>query len=244
MPGGAGRAALGAGGCRGRRAAARRASWCSPSRPSASSWPASTCPPRRSACSSRSPPSSRAAAMAAVLFPDPGSRAFGLSLLVLVVWLAPRDVARHTVHSTGQPRFCAAAMLAGYAWLAVAGVAWAVSRGDHHPGRPRRRGAHDLPGVRHEHGAGARAGHPARRAPPPGALPAAALGAPRRAARGPARAGGRRPAGRPVLVAAGGYGTAAALLLLPLAAVLTATLPPHRAPRPRRPPAPAPLVRS
>ena len=57
-----------------------------------------------------------------MLFPDPGSRAFGLSLLVLVGWLAPRDVARRTIRSTGQARFSAAAMLAGYAWLAVAGV--------------------------------------------------------------------------------------------------------------------------
>ena len=66
-------------------------------------------------------------ATGAVLFPDPGARAFGLALLVLVGWLAPRDVARHTIHSTGQPRFSAAAMLAGYAWLAVAGVAWAIA---------------------------------------------------------------------------------------------------------------------
>jgi hypothetical protein len=50
-------------------------------------------------------------------------------------------------------------------------------------------------------------------------------------------------AGRPVLVAAGGYGTAAALLLLPLAAVLTATLPAPAPPAPR-PTATRPLVRS
>ena len=118
------------------------------------------------------------AAMAAVLFPDPGSRAFGLSLLVLVAWLAPRDVARRTVHSTGQPRFCAAAMLAGYAWLAVAGVAWAVSGVTTTPA------AHDVVvhtiflGFRHEHGAGPRPGHPARGAAPPGALPARCSGCP------------------------------------------------------------------
>ena len=61
------------------------------------------------------------AAAGAVLFPDAGARAFGLALLVLVVWLGPRDVARRTVRGTGLPRFSAAAMLAGYAWLAVAG---------------------------------------------------------------------------------------------------------------------------
>ena len=133
------------------------------------------------------------AAMAAVLFPDPGSRAFGLSLLVLVAWLAPRDVARRTVRSTGQPRFCAAAMLAGYAWLAVAGVAWAVSGVTTTPA------AHDV--VVHTIFLGFVMSMVLAHAPV--ILPAvlrrpvpyrpAALGAPRRAARGAARAGGRRP---------------------------------------------------
>lgn len=67
------------------------------------------------------------AATATLLDPELGSRAVGLALLALVAWLAPRDVARHTVHSTGLPRFSASAMLAGYAWLAVAGIAWSVT---------------------------------------------------------------------------------------------------------------------
>ena len=67
------------------------------------------------------------AATATLVVPGPGSRAVGLTLLALVAWLAPRDVARHTVRSTGLPRFSAAAMLGGYAWLAVAGVAWTVT---------------------------------------------------------------------------------------------------------------------
>ena len=71
-----------------------------------------------------------AAATGAVLFPDAGSRAFGVALLVLVGWLGPRDVARRTVRSRGQARFSAAAMLAGYGWLAVAGVAWLVAGRD------------------------------------------------------------------------------------------------------------------
>lgn len=78
------------------------------------------------------------AATAALVAPGPGSRAVGLTLLALVWWLAPRDVARHTVRSTGLPRFSATAMLGGYAWLAVAGVAWTVT------GTPSERGAYDV----------------------------------------------------------------------------------------------------
>ena len=182
-------------------------------------------------------------ATGAVLFPDPGARAFGLALLVLVGWLAPRDVARHTIHSTGQPRFSAAAMLAGYAWLAVAGVAWAIAGVTTTPA------AHDV--VVHTIFLGFVMSMVLAHAPV--ILPAVL----------------RRPVPyrpllwaplvvlhtalllrvvgdvttRPVLVTVGGLGTVVALLLLPLAAVLTAMLPtPARtAPRPatRRP-----LVRS
>lgn len=64
------------------------------------------------------------AAVAAVLLPGAGPRALGVVLVTIVVWIAPKDVARRTIHSTGLPRFAAAAMLAGYAWLLVAGVVW------------------------------------------------------------------------------------------------------------------------
>ena len=183
------------------------------------------------------------AATAAVLFPDPGSRAFGLSLVVLVGWLAPRDVARRTVRGTGQPRFCAAAMLAGYAWLGVAGVAWVVAGVTTTPA------AHDvvvhtiflgfvmsmvlahapviLPAVLHR---------PVPYRPllwvPLVVLHAALL----------VRVAGDLT-GRSLLVSFGGYGTAAALLLLPLAAVLTATLPAPPKPSPNPTPT-RPLVRS
>lgn len=50
----------------------------------------------------------------------------GAALLALVAWLATHDVARRTVRAQGQVRFMAASMLAGYAWLAVAGVVWLV----------------------------------------------------------------------------------------------------------------------
>ncbi len=51
----------------------------------------------------------------------------GLALLALAGWLASRDVARRTIRSSGLPRFTAACLLAGYAWLMVAGAVWAVS---------------------------------------------------------------------------------------------------------------------
>jgi hypothetical protein len=188
------------------------------------------------------------AATAAVVAPDAGARLFGVSLLVLVGWLAPRDVARRTVRASGQPRFAAAAMLAGYAWLAVAGAAWTWA------GLTTTPAAHDV--VVHTIFLGFTMSMVLAHAPV--ILPAVL----------------RRPVpyrpllwaplvvlhvaltvrvagdltGRPALTAAGGYGTAAALLLLPLAAALTAALPP---PAPRSVPTPAgarpatrPLVRS
>lgn len=57
-----------------------------------------------------------------LLFPSWGLPSVGLALLVLVGLLVRSDAARHTVAGTGLPRFSAVALLAGYAWLAVAGV--------------------------------------------------------------------------------------------------------------------------
>uniref|UniRef100_UPI0026E0D0A2 hypothetical protein n=1 Tax=Actinomyces radicidentis TaxID=111015 RepID=UPI0026E0D0A2 len=50
----------------------------------------------------------------------------GPALLALAVVMAYYDVARRTVRSTGGPRFMAASMLAGYVWLALAGVVWTL----------------------------------------------------------------------------------------------------------------------
>ncbi|MFC8504355.1 hypothetical protein ACFUC1_18520 [Pedococcus sp. NPDC057267] len=66
-------------------------------------------------------------AVASLLWPVVGFPLFGASLLVLVGWLAVHDVARRTVHGTGLPRFVAACLLAGYAWLAVAGGTWLLA---------------------------------------------------------------------------------------------------------------------
>jgi len=55
-----------------------------------------------------------------------GGVAFGAALLLLAAWLAAHDVARITLRSPGLPRYMATALLAGYAWLAMGGVAWAA----------------------------------------------------------------------------------------------------------------------
>lgn len=49
-------------------------------------------------------------------------RLLGLALLALTLWLVRHDVARRLVARQGLPRFAAAAMLAGYAWLALAAL--------------------------------------------------------------------------------------------------------------------------
>jgi hypothetical protein len=62
--------------------------------------------------------------LAALLWPVAGYAVLGAALLGLAAWLFRFDVARRTVRSTGLPRFMAACLLAGYAWLAVAGALW------------------------------------------------------------------------------------------------------------------------
>ncbi|HEX6498710.1 MAG TPA: hypothetical protein VF054_06715 [Micromonosporaceae bacterium] len=64
-------------------------------------------------------------ATAATLWPKPGHQVLGLALLATVAWLAGYDVARRTVRGRGLPRFVAVGLLAGYGWLALAGLLWA-----------------------------------------------------------------------------------------------------------------------
>jgi hypothetical protein len=66
------------------------------------------------------------AVLLSLLAPDVGHPALGVAVLALGGWLAAHDVARRTVRSPGLPRFLAAGMLGGYAWLAVAGATWAL----------------------------------------------------------------------------------------------------------------------
>ena len=65
-----------------------------------------------------------AAITATLLWPGPGYVLLGATILALVAWLAVHDVARRTIRATGLPRFMAGCLLAGYAWLAVAGGVW------------------------------------------------------------------------------------------------------------------------
>lgn len=62
--------------------------------------------------------------LAALLWPPAGYPLLGAAVLGLAGWLLRYDVARHTIRSTGLPRFMAACLLAGYGWLASAGAMW------------------------------------------------------------------------------------------------------------------------
>ncbi|BEL03079.1 hypothetical protein Q0Z83_012700 [Actinoplanes sichuanensis] len=64
-------------------------------------------------------------ATAATVAPRSGTVLFGLALLAVTAWLVVFDVARRTIRSNGLPRYAAAGLLAGYAWLALAGLLWA-----------------------------------------------------------------------------------------------------------------------
>jgi hypothetical protein len=65
--------------------------------------------------------------VASLLWPAVGYPLLGASYLALTGWLVRHDVARRTVRSTGLPRFMAACLLAGYAWLAVTGTYWLIA---------------------------------------------------------------------------------------------------------------------
>lgn len=64
------------------------------------------------------------ALLASLLWPAAGGPVLGISLLSLVAWLVGNDVARKTVRAPGQTGFIGACLLAGYVWLAVAGLIW------------------------------------------------------------------------------------------------------------------------
>ncbi|MDD9206128.1 hypothetical protein PU560_06545, partial [Georgenia sp. 10Sc9-8] len=74
-------------------------------------------------------------AVVSLLHPEAGFTLVSLALLAAAGWLAAKDVTRHTLHAHGLPRFVAVALLAGYAWLAVAGAIWALG-GRSRPARP------------------------------------------------------------------------------------------------------------
>lgn len=53
---------------------------------------------------------------------DIGTRLMGVGLIALALWLARYDIARRTVRQTGLTRYIAAGLLAGYAWMLMAGL--------------------------------------------------------------------------------------------------------------------------
>jgi len=53
---------------------------------------------------------------------ESGAILFGLAVIVMTLWLVRHDIARLNIGRTGQTRFMAACMLAGYTWLGLAGV--------------------------------------------------------------------------------------------------------------------------
>lgn len=58
--------------------------------------------------------------------PRIGGLLYGNALLLLAAWLMTFDVARRTLFAHGLSRYMAICVLGGYAWLGVAGVAWAA----------------------------------------------------------------------------------------------------------------------
>ncbi len=66
-----------------------------------------------------------AGASVSLLSPVAGGVLYGASLFLLALWLGVFDIARRTIHADGLTRYMAVCLLGGYAWLAVAGLAWA-----------------------------------------------------------------------------------------------------------------------
>ncbi len=64
------------------------------------------------------------AAVMVLLWPAIGARVFGLVVIGFVVWLLRDDVARRFIRLDGLRRYNAAALLAGYFWLGLAGATW------------------------------------------------------------------------------------------------------------------------
>jgi hypothetical protein len=63
--------------------------------------------------------------------PAAGAFVLGAALLALAAWLVCFDIARRTLASNGLSRYMAACLLAGYAWLGIAGAAWMATAAGH-----------------------------------------------------------------------------------------------------------------
>ncbi len=60
--------------------------------------------------------------LVSLALPDLGVRLTSVGMFALAAWLLRYDIARFTIRKTGLPRFAAASLLAGYGWLAIAGL--------------------------------------------------------------------------------------------------------------------------
>jgi hypothetical protein len=70
-----------------------------------------------------------AGAALATFFARAGGIVFGAGLVAIAAWCAGFDLARRTIRTEGFSRYAAVALLAGYAWLAIGGFAWAMMSG-------------------------------------------------------------------------------------------------------------------
>jgi len=61
---------------------------------------------------------------ATVTLATTGTGLFGVSLVLLALWLFRHDIARRTIFSDGLSRYMAICLLTGYCWLAVSGIGW------------------------------------------------------------------------------------------------------------------------
>lgn len=61
---------------------------------------------------------------------DAARTGLALGLIGMAAWLVRFDVARHTVKKRGLTRFMAVALISGYVWLAIGGLAMLAARGD------------------------------------------------------------------------------------------------------------------
>ncbi|MDO5025526.1 MAG: hypothetical protein Q4E03_03290 [Trueperella sp.] len=64
--------------------------------------------------------------VATLVWPD-AIRAFGLTIILLAIWLLRADIVRKMIFTSGLYRFNAAALGMGYIWLIVAGLTWIVN---------------------------------------------------------------------------------------------------------------------
>lgn len=68
-----------------------------------------------------------AGAALSLVAPAAGGVVYGIALAALAIWFGLFDIARRTALAHGLSRYMAVCLLAGYAWLAVAGLAWVGS---------------------------------------------------------------------------------------------------------------------